>query len=102
MVGTGLCAATAEAGPGHRHHHHRPHFVSRVVVFAPIYAVPRYYYPAPVYYAPPPPPVYIEQPQPAPQSAAYWYYCPAVRQYYPHVPSCPGGWQRVAPQPPPG
>lgn len=90
----------AEARPPghHRHHHNRPHFAARIVFVAPLFAVPRYYYPAPVYYAPPP--VYIEQPQPHPQ--AYWYYCPVLRAYYPHVQTCPGGWQRVVPQPPPG
>lgn len=104
----------AEARPGHRHFHGG----ARVVFFAPVF-VPRfyypppyyyYYYPPPVYYAPPayfaPPPVYIEQPQsqqpPQPRSEAYWYFCPASQGYYPHVRECPGGWQRVAPQPPPG
>jgi hypothetical protein len=58
----------------------------------------RHLSPPPVYYTPAPPPVYIEQPQ----SSAYWYYCQAYSAYYPHVRVCPGGWQRVAPQPPPG
>ena len=114
----------AEARPGHRHSHGG----ARVVFFAPVF-VPRFYYsspyyyypyyPPPVYYVPPPtyyapPPVYIEQPQPQlppqlqspqqpqPQSEAYWYFCPASQGYYPYVRQCPGGWQRVAPQPPPG
>ena len=112
---------------GHGGHH--PHFAGRVVIFAaPFYAVPRYYYPPPHYYYPPPayyppePPVYIEQgappsypvppqyqpPQPQPQGQyqpdgqAYWYYCAAVRGYYPHVKVCPGGWQKVPQTPPPG
>lgn len=60
------------------------------------------YYP-PVLVAPPPPPVYIEQPQApaaAPAPSDYWYYCAAPKGYYPYVKECPGGWQKVAPQPP--
>ena len=51
-------------------------------------------------------PVYVEQPvapvAPAPAAASgnYWYYCTASRGYYPYVKECPGGWQRVSPQPP--
>jgi len=82
------------------------HHGARLAVFAaPLLFVPRYVYPAPVYYTPPPPPVYIEQPQTPqyqPESQAYWYYCPASRAYYPHVANCPGGWQKVPPAPPPG
>ena len=64
-----------------------------------------YYYPpyAPAYY-PPQPQTYVEQgtPQAAPAPApaqGYWYYCPDSRAYYPYVKDCPGGWQRVSPQP---
>jgi len=80
---------------------------------APFYGY-RYYYPPPYpyspypYYYPPPPVTYIEQQPPAqpgvaPQlhSGAYWY-CPAAGAYYPSVPSCAGGWQKVPPPPPPG
>lgn len=115
LVAGVLASAMAEAGPGGRGFHHggRHHGGGRVFFYAaPVivgaYLASRYYYPppyyppAPVYYAPPPPPVYIEQPQVAPQSQAYWYYCPQSRAYYPHVQSCAGPWQRVAPQPPPG
>lgn len=75
---------------------------------------PRYYYPPPYYYYPPPavvavpatPPVYIERgdAQPAPEQEAtnWWYYCANPSGYYPYVKQCPGGWQRVSPQPPPG
>ena len=83
-------------------------------IFAGAYFATRYYYP-PAYYYPPPyypqvAPEYIEQPIPysvppqgqaQPDSQAYWYYCQASRAYYPHVQSCPGGWQRMAPQAPP-
>jgi hypothetical protein len=73
---------------------------------------PGYYYPPP-YYAYPPavvtvpasPPVYVErgdpQAAPAPEQN-WWYYCANPAGYYPYVKQCPGGWQRVAPQPPPG
>ena len=79
---------------------------------------PRYYYPYPYYYAYPPvtvppvvtvpasPPVYIERgdTQAAPEQGAtnWWYYCANPSGYYPYVKQCPGGWQRVSPQPPPG
>jgi hypothetical protein len=75
----------------------------------PWYHAPRtHYYPyyAPVVVVPAAPPVYIEryaESEPprdvAPQH--YWYYCAEARAYYPYVKQCPGGWQRVAPQPPP-
>ena len=48
------------------------------------------------------PTVYVEQgpAQAAPQPAQhYWYYCADSRAYYPYVKDCPGGWQRVSPQP---
>jgi hypothetical protein len=47
--------------------------------------------------------VYIEQAdeQAAPAQQAYWYYCPESKAYHPYVKHCPGGWQRVVPQPPP-
>ena len=76
------------------------------------YPPPPYYYPP--YYYPPvvveraAPPVYVEQqpaaapaaPAPAPQENSYWYYCGAAKGYYPYVKECPGGWQKVLPQPP--
>ena len=68
-----------------------------------------WYYPPPYYYSPPviierTPQVYIEQapavpPSPSPAQSNYWYYCDASRTYYPYVSECPGGWQRVVPQP---
>jgi hypothetical protein len=64
-----------------------------------------YYYP-PVVAVPASPPTYVEQgDEVAPaapvqeQSRAYWYYCAESKAYYPYVKQCPGGWQRVAPQP---
>lgn len=63
--------------------------------------------PPPVYYSPPQvvvvperPPVYVQR-RAAPRRS-WWYYCRAAKAYYPYVKHCPGGWQRVAPQPPPG
>jgi hypothetical protein len=43
------------------------------------------------------PQVYIEQEQPSD-----WYYCRNPEGYYPYVASCPSGWTKVAPAPPPG
>lgn len=78
------------------------------------YPAPYYYPPySPYYYPPVAPlvvqqqaPVYVEQTAPAaaaPASAPqanFWYYCNAAKGYYPYVKECPGGWQRVSPQPP--
>lgn len=80
-------------------------------VWGPWYYPPTYYYPP---YYPPyqpiviqrAPQVYVEQyapPQempPAPERTSYWYYCAAAKAYYPYVNECPGGWQKVLPQPP--
>lgn len=74
--------------------------------YAPYYNP--YYYP-PIVTVPAGPTTYIEQdqtqaaPEQAPEQApsASWYYCAASKTYYPYVKQCPGGWQRVAPQPPP-
>lgn len=49
-----------------------------VVVSSPLFVDPYYY-----------PPVYL----PAPA-----YYCASAGTYYPDVPYCPEGWQRVVPQ----
>ncbi len=67
----------------------------------PYYYPPSYYYP-PVYYpvAPAAPPVYVEQGAAPPAAREnYWYYCAEAKGYYPYVKECPGGWQRVSPQP---
>ena len=62
----------------------------------PVYVSPSVTYipPAPVYVAPP---VVAAPPPPAPNN--FWYFCRSVGQYYPYTPSCPEGWQRVAPVP---
>ena len=80
--------------------------------WGPWYYPPPYYYPPyypPVIVQPQQPQVYIEQQQ-VPVSPAgsvtstapanYWYYCAAAKGYYPYVKECPGGWQKVLPQPP--
>jgi len=91
--------------------------VSFGVMVGPYWGGP-WYYPPPAYYYPPyypqvivpTPQVYIEQqaapaapPAPAAPVAAapanYWYYCATAKGYYPYVRECPGGWQRVLPQP---
>lgn len=105
-----VCLALAVVGAApawadHGHGHGRVHFG---VVIGPLWG-PWFYPPPPYYYYPPvviqqQPPVYIEQ-QPAPPAAApqpqnYWYFCADANKYYPYVKECPGGWQRVAPQPP--
>lgn len=73
--------------------------------YAPYY--PYYGYPPVV--VQPAPQVYIERdapPQTAPPPASpapqqnWWYFCPGAGAYYPYIRECPGGWQRVAPQPP--
>jgi hypothetical protein len=101
---------------GHGHHGSSVRFgvvVGGPLWFGPSYYSPYYYPPyyppyAAGYYPPMPasPPVYIEQggAQPAPSAgqASYWYFCAESQGYYPYVKECPGGWQRVSPQPPPG
>lgn len=108
LLGT-LVTGPALAYGGHHGGHYRSHVRFGVFIGAPAfwYYPPPYYYP-PVVAVPSSPPVYIEQSetQAAPaapeQSPAYWYYCADQKAYYPYVKQCPGGWQRVSPQPPPG
>jgi len=75
------------------------------------FGFPAYYYPAPYYYPAyypypyyPPTQVVVQQPPVYTErqdvnEAGYWYYCAAAKGYYPYVKECPGGWQKVAPQP---
>jgi hypothetical protein len=112
MIGLALLSSASAYAWGHR----GPNVRFGVVVGGPLGYGPAYYpnmYYPPYYYAPsfyPPvpasPPVYIEQgeaqPAPAPAPPEYWSYCAEARGYYPYVKECPGGWQRVSPQPPPG
>jgi hypothetical protein len=82
----------------------RPYYYSRPYYYPPAYYYPRPYYSPPVVAVPSSPPVYIEQgtEQAAPAPSNYWYYCSDPEGYYPYVKQCSPGWQRVAPQPPPG
>jgi hypothetical protein len=85
---------------------HGGHIRFGVAVGAPLvwgYPPPYYYYPRPaVVPVVPTPPTYIER-QAAPEAEqpaeAYWYYCRGADAYYPYVKHCPGGWERVLPQP---
>lgn len=94
------------AGAGNAWADHRSHLHFGIVI-GPAWG-PWYYPPPPYYYPPyyPPvvieraPPVYVQQ-QPAPAPENYWYYCAAAKGYYPYVKECPGGWQKVSPQPAP-
>ena len=104
----------AIAGGGHGGHGHG-RVVVGIGIGAPYWGwgwgygypyYPGYYYPPAYYgypaYAPAQPTTYIQQeeapPAPAPQQG-YWYYCSDAQAYYPYVKECPGGWQRVSPQP---
>ena len=95
---------------GAPYHYGGPRFSYGIYLGAPWfpYYGPPYYY-APYYYppavvAPAYPPAYVEQGavQAAPPQAQgnWWYYCEDVKNYYPYVRECPGGWVRVPPQPP--
>lgn len=57
-----------------------------------------YAYP-PVITVPSTPPVYIQRNITPPLEPNYWYYCRSAAGYYPYVRECPGGWEKVAPQP---
>ena len=87
-------------------HFGRSHVGLGVFIGAPAFwydPYPYYDYYPPVVVVPSSPPTYVEQSQaqPAPSHADnWWYYCAASKTYYPYVKQCPGGWQRVAPQPP--
>lgn len=115
-----LLLGVAGAGNAWADHRRHSHFS---VMIGPAWG-PSYYSPDPYfypryypYYVPPVvidrpllPQVYIEQPPlvaapPAPSApaaapASYWYFCAASNAYYPYVNECPGGWQKMLPQPP--
>jgi hypothetical protein len=55
-----------------------------------------YSYPNPYPYDDAQPPAVSEQ-----ERGSYWYYCQGAQAYYPYVESCPGGWTKVIPTPPP-
>jgi len=103
----GALAADSALAWGHSRVSVGLHFGIPIGGYYPYYAPYPYYYPA--YYPAPvvvqqQPTVYVEQAPAAPQVQAqpatgYWYYCQGSQAYYPYVRECPGGWQRVAPQP---
>lgn len=105
-------AAASSAAWADHFHHHGPRFgvyIGPSVGWVWYDAPPSYYYYPypPVVAAPAAPPAYIEQGQPSAQPSVsaqapsnYWYYCSKPDGYYPYIKQCPGGWQRVAPQPP--
>ena len=88
----------------------RPYYYPRPFYPWPYYPGPYlygdpFYTPAPVVVVPPPEPsVYIEQSDGAGEQVQtpgqqYWYFCRGSNRYYPYVKECPGGWQKVLPQP---
>jgi len=106
-------AATGDVWADHGHHGGVSVGIVVGPAWGPYYPAPAYYWPRyyPAYYPPviienTAPTVYVEQPQAPPTAAAappptnYWYYCTASKTYYPYVKECPGGWQKVLPQPP--
>ena len=99
--GSGHFAGRPSHSPGHHAFRARVH--TRVFVGAPLFW-PWYYDPfwPPAFWTPvPQPQIYIEQiPESPARESGYWYYCPDSGAYYPYVSECPGGWQRVPPQPP--
>jgi len=102
-----IVLGTAASGTALAWRHHG-HARFGVFIGAPAY----WYYPAPYYppyypsvvTVPASPPVYVERGSAGgePSADAYWYYCAESKAYYPYIKECPGGWQRVVPQPPPG
>ena len=103
-----LAGVLVASGPALAQHHRGPRVHFGFAFGGPFYPAPYYYYPPPYYYYPPavvvpqPPQTYIERGDSAESDAAqsYWYYCAGAKAYYPYVKQCPGGWQRVTPQPP--
>lgn len=95
------------------HGWHEGHYGWWWIVAGVGYSYPRPIYPYPDPYQPPvvivqqptQPPVTAAPPNPpAPQTAPppqYWYHCDNPAGYYPYVPQCPGGWQKVPVSPPP-
>jgi hypothetical protein len=105
---SGIAAADRWHGGGHGGHGH----VGIGLYFGPGFGYPYPYYPYPAYpyYYPPvvvspaSPPTYIEQDgqqqaEAQPQDY-YWYHCDNPNGYYPYIKECPGGWQKVLPEPP--
>lgn len=81
----------------------RPYYYPRPYIPGPFYYPGPYYEPAPVVVVPAAPPVYIERSDEVvvqeQEGGQFWYYCRSAKNYYPYVKECPGGWQKVPPQP---
>jgi hypothetical protein len=98
-------AGLAVSGPAAAHGRGRVTFGLHIGVplgYYGYYPPPYYYpyYPPSVVVVPREPTTYIErETAPAPDAQSYWYYCPDSGSYYPYVKQCPGGWQKVPPQP---
>lgn len=112
-LGLALVAASAGALADGRHWHRGPRVSIGFTIGTPLhygawYPGPFWYYPpvAPVVVAPAAPPVYVQREEPAAATGArtdassWWYFCRDANAYYPYVKQCPGGWEKVAPQPP--
>ncbi|MDB5926907.1 MAG: hypothetical protein JWN13_5843 [Betaproteobacteria bacterium] len=95
-------AARAGHPSGVRHHGTSRLFVGGVAAAPalwpwwdyPGYRVAGVYPGEPVYY--------IEQNDPGEQPQGEWLYCRPANAYFPYVAECATGWERVAPQLPPG
>jgi hypothetical protein len=85
-VGLGVVVAAPLFWPGY----YAPYY-------SPYYAYAPYAYP--VNYAPVT--QYVQTTPVQPAAVSSWYYCAGSKTYYPYVQQCPGGWQQVAPTPPP-
>lgn len=118
LAAMSLAWAAPVAAQAHLHGHHHGYGGPRVTLslgpyFGPWGYAPYFYDPffysrrwndRPIVIEQPAPQVYVEQPQAYAQAAPtnnYWYFCEAAQAYWPYVKECPGGWQRVVPQPPP-
>jgi hypothetical protein len=113
LVAGSVGSGVASADRGRFHHGHRSHFGVFIGAPWPWYHPPPWNYPPAYYYddyyprtviVPSSPSQYIERSEEDSGSApasGYWYYCRNPDGYYPYVKECPGGWQKVPPQPPP-
>jgi hypothetical protein len=107
VLALGAAVASAPALADHHWHgHSRVHFglyFGDPFFWNPYPYYPPYYYYPPTVVMPQSPPVYIQQGQQgaqAPAGQGWWYFCRESNAYYPYVKHCPGGWERVSPQPP--
>jgi len=99
-------------GEGHfnapRHHHYggTGFFIESPYSQPNFYYWPYYtyqpYYSSPTIITPSSPPTYIDQGtvlNPQSLEPNRWDYCPDPAGYYPYVQDCPGGWEKIEPQP---